>query len=402
MGTNKQYSGYKSFQYLEPGVDYKPFELVNELGRVETYTVPVTEEQEQRVQDLIARCRIVSLHDHPKVNPKDLKQIHDYIRAGRIHTGYEALSKSGMDAVFDNLQNGTNTFTSNMGWKWNDTIYDIGMRLADIAHQDFVVFGHTASDIERCYQNGQLAFFLSLEAATAIENEVDRIDILYGLGVRMMGLVYLESNQFGAGQEEPNDAGLTLLGRKALRRMNQIGMLIDISHCGSRTALDIIDLSTQPVLLSHGGARSLVAEDMPNYLRAAPDEVIKACGEKGGVIGVEAAPHQTITVNQPIHIIDAVMEHFEYCVDLVGIDHVGFGPDVHYGDHVGIHHAFAEHLSITPSRYPEVEYVQGMENSTEIFPNIIRWMIKTDYSDEDIAKVIGGNAIRVLKEIWGE
>lgn len=82
MGANKKYSGYKSFQYLESGVDYKSFELVSELGRVAPYRVPVTEEQEQRAQELQARLIIVSLHDHPKVNPEDLTQIHDYIRAG--------------------------------------------------------------------------------------------------------------------------------------------------------------------------------------------------------------------------------------------------------------------------------------------------------------------------------
>ena len=98
------------------------------------------------------------------------------------------------------------------------------------------------------------------------------------------------------------------------------------------------------------------------------------------------------------------MEHFEYCVDLLGIDHVGFGPDVLFGDHVKLHYAFAEHMSIKQAHgqrdFPEVEYVEGLENPSETFPNIVRWLVKHGYTDEDIKKVIGGNALRVLRVVW--
>lgn len=103
------------------------------------------------------------------------------------------------------------------------------------------------------------------------------------------------------------------------------------------------------------------------------------------------------------------MEHFEYCANLVGIDHVAFGPDALFGDHVGLHHALTEQLSIGASRgalphgalpHPEVEYVEGLENPAEAFPNIVRWLVKHRYSDEDIAKVTGGNVLRVLDQTW--
>lgn len=126
--------------------------------------------------------------------------------------------------------------------------------------------------------------------------------------------------------------------------------------------------------------------------------------DKGGVVGVEAAPHTTITRNNRVHSIDSVMEHFEYLVNLVGIDHVAFGPDTLYGDHVGLHKAFSSHLAVknTQSKdsFTHVEYVRGMENPTEASLNIVRWLVKHDYSDADIQKVIGGNALRVLKEVW--
>jgi membrane dipeptidase len=98
------------------------------------------------------------------------------------------------------------------------------------------------------------------------------------------------------------------------------------------------------------------------------------------------------------------MEHFAYCADLVGIDHVAFGPDTLFGDHVGLHHYFAKQLSIKSARgaqpFEEVEYVDGIENPAEAFPNIVRWLVKHDYSDGDISKAIGGNVMRVLEEVW--
>jgi len=127
------------------------------------------------------------------------------------------------------------------------------------------------------------------------------------------------------------------------------------------------------------------------------------------VIGVEAAPHTTLTANNPQHSIESFMEHFEYIRDLVGIDHVAFGPDTLYGDHVGLHHVYAAALSIDEShegdedkgpQFEEVPYVKGIENPTEASHNILRWLVKHDYSDEDIAKVLGGNILRVLEEVW--
>jgi len=134
------------------------------------------------------------------------------------------------------------------------------------------------------------------------------------------------------------------------------------------------------------------------------DDALKAIAASGGLIGVEAAPHTTLTPTHPKHSIESVMEHFEYIANLVGIDHVTFGPDTLFGDHVGLHHAYASHLSIGSTQqgptFEEVPYVKGLENPAECFPNIIRWLVSHDYDREDIRKVAGGNAMRVLKAVW--
>jgi membrane dipeptidase len=262
-----------------------------------------------------------------------------------------------------------------------------------------IIVGRTVEDILRAHREGRIALVLCLESAMPIENELDRIDILYGLGVRLMGLVYSESNALGTGLKENTDGGLTYFGHECVERMNKLGMAIDTAHCGDQTTLDAVKASKKPVFASHVGARSLW-----DIKRLKSDKVLKAVADGGGLIGVEAAPHTTVTRQHPEQSIESVMEHFDYIVNLVGIDHVGFGPDTMYGDHVELHKVVIAALSINQvvaaSELGRVPYVKGMENPTEASWNIVRWLVKHDYSDDDIAKVIGGNALRVLEDVW--
>ncbi len=395
----KDYNGYKSFDYLEAGKDYKPYKLAKEIGRVEPFNYPVSEEEEAKVQEILQEDLIISLHEHTFVTPEDLSEIMEFRRQGRDWTGYEGLSVSGLDVVFENFMDGTAFITSNAGWKWNDVIHDLGIRYSDFAHQDMVIRAETIEDIYRAKKENKIAFVTSLESATQIENEIDRVDVLYGLGVRVMGIAYSESNSLGGGLKEKNDGGLTSFGHRVVERMNKLGMTIDVSHCGDQTSRDVIEASSKPIFITHAGARGLW-----DINRLKPDDVIQACAAKGGVIGIEAAPHTTLTEKHPDHSIESVMEHFEYCVDLVGIDHVAFGLDTLFGDHVGLHGAFAAALSIGEAhsgvQFDEVEYVKGLENPGEAYNNVVRWLVKHGYSREDIRKVMGENIMRVLKETW--
>lgn len=395
----KAYNGYQSFSYLEEGKDFKPYKMSRQYDRVEPYVYPVSEDEEKRVEKIFDEHLIISLHEHTFVTPEDVSQIFEFRRQGRDWTGYEGLSKSGLDVVFENYMDGTAFITSQAGWKWNDVLHDLGIRYSDFAHQDLVIRAETIDDIYRAKKEGKIAFISSLESATQIENEIDRVDVLYGFGVRVMGIAYSEANALGSGLREKNDSGLTVFGHQVVERMNKLGMTIDVSHCGDKTALDVIEASQKPIFMTHVGARALW-----NINRLKPDDVLKACAAKGGVIGIEAAPHTTMTHNHKEHHIESVMEHFEYIVELVGIDHVAFGLDTLYGDHVGLHHAFAEALSIQSSHagpaFDEVPYVKGVENPTEAYQNVVRWLVKHGYSDEDIAKVMGENIMRVLKETW--
>ncbi len=395
----KGYKGYKSYQYLEPNKDYQAFVLAQEVNRVAPYLVSLNAEEENRLAEVLREHVIISLHEHPTIIPEDVTGLIAYEREGREATAFEGLAHSNLDAVFDNMMDGTCVISSKAGWKWLDVIHDIGMRSCDIAHQDFIIKGHNLEDIYRAKREGKIAWFISLESATMIENELDRIEILYGLGARMMGITYSESNSLGCGLKEKSNGGLTTFGKAAVERMNKIGMAIDVSHTGDQTAIDVIEASSKPIFISHIGARSLW-----NMKRLKPDDVLKACAAKGGLIGIEAAPHTTITKRHTRHGIDSYMEHFEYIKDLVGIEHVTFGPDTLYGDHVGLHGLFSSAMSIAENtagdQFEHVPYVEGLENPTEASWNIVRWLIKHGYSDEDMRKVLGGNTLRLLKEIW--
>lgn len=400
QGNKKVYDGYKSFQYLDAGEDYKEYRLSKENDRVEPYVYPVSADEEEQTQQILEEDYIASMHEHTFVMPENLQEFYEFRRQGRDWTGFEALSQSGLDVIFENFMDGTAMITSQAGWKWSDVIHDIGIRFSDISHQDMVIKAERISDLYRAKKEGKIAFVGALESSTMIENELDRLDVLYGIGIRTMGIVYSEANSLGAGLREPSDGGLTVFGKQAVRRMNKLGITIDVSHAGDKTSLDTIEASDKPVTINHAGARALW-----DTKRLKPDDVLKACAEKGGVIGIEAAPHSTITHNHPVHNIESFMEHFEYTANLVGIDHVAFGPDTLFGDHVGIHDLLAGQLSIKSaqaSNLQKVKYVEGLENPAECFPNIIRWLVKKGYSREDIRKVVGGNIFRVLEATWAK
>jgi len=396
--SEKYYDGYRSFEYLRENVDYRAYALADDLQRVPPYHFDLNEGEEAYVADLLSENLIISMRDHGFIVPKKYEDIIPYCQS--LHTAfhYEGIAKSGIDIIFENFMDGIAITTSKNGLKWNEVIHLLGMRYADIEHQNNVYIAKTMTDLLNSRKNKQVALLPSLEAANILENEVDRVDVLYGLGIRCMGITYNEANTLGSGLVENNDGGLTAFGQRVIERMNRLGMLIDISHCNDRTSLDVIECSEDPVLITHAGARTLW--DTP---RMKSDEVLQACASKGGVIGVCAAPNTTLTHTSSAHSLDSIMEHFEYIVDLVSMDHVGFGADTFFGDHVALQQAFDERLQISSSHdgevFEESEYVHGAENPTEATKNMVKWLVKHKYTKTDITKVAGQNVRRVLEHV---
>jgi membrane dipeptidase len=390
---------YTAYSYLRAGEDYPSFDLAPEFGRVPPYAAELSEAERRRAGELLRDSLVISLHDHPVRFPARMEETPGYNRTGRQHAAYAGLAASGMTVVFDNMMDGTACVTGNAPWRWGDIVTDLGMRQADLAHQDHVMVVRTVADIDEAYRSGRVGLVFGLEAATPIENEIDRLDVLYGLGLRQIGIAYSDANALGSGLNEVTDAGLTHLGRRAVRRMNQLGLAIDLSHSGDQTALDTCEHSEAPVFITHAGARAVW--DTP---RMKPDDVLRAVAATGGVIGMSAAPHTTLSAQHSRHTIESVMDHFRYIADLVGIEHVAFGPDTLYGDHVGLHRVFGHLLGLgratTGPSFERVEYVDGLENPTENFANICDWLVRHGYDDDSIRAVLGGNIYRALQSIW--
>jgi len=392
-------SGYRSYDYLAGDLGLPVVPLAPEAGRVPPYAPGFAPEHVARAERLLAQSITISLHDHPVLFPADMADTPRYNRTGRQHTAFDGLRASGLTVVFDNMMDGTACVTGNAPWQWDDVVTDLGMRLADLAHQTDVVVIRALDDIHRAHAEGQVGLVFGLEAATPIGNDLDKLDVLYGLGIRQIGIAYSDANALGSGLNEAVDGGLTALGRRAVRRMNQLGLAIDVSHSSDLTGIQAAAASDRPIFMTHAGARAVW--DIP---RLKGDDVLRAVADSGGVIGMSAAPHTTVSHAHPRHSLLSVMDHFRYCLDLVGIDAVGFGPDTLFGDHVGLHTTFAGLLAMEPrpgAPVPErVPWVDGLENPAESFHNIAAWLVQEGFTDEEIGKVLGGNILRALDAIW--
>jgi len=156
MGTNKQYDGYQPYDYLNASEDYHGFELAEKTD-FEPRTLDLTKDEEERVEKL-SQETVLSLQDHAFQFPADIDEdLFDYIREGRIHTAYEFLAETSLDAVFDMQLNGLSSVHSLRGWKWDDITHEVSMRACDLAHSDYAFQCRSVDDIHRAREEGRLA-----------------------------------------------------------------------------------------------------------------------------------------------------------------------------------------------------------------------------------------------------
>jgi membrane dipeptidase len=170
--------------------------------------------------------------------------------------------------------------------------------------------------------------------------------------------------------------------------MNQLGMAVDISHASPRTALDAMEFSQAPVTFSHNAAYAL--RPTP---RARKDDELLACARQGGLIGITAVPNSLS--DDPQQDIGCVLDHYDYMVKLVGVDHVAIGSDTMVGDHVDFHRKVLGRSG--PGQLP-APYLNGLEGPSD-GKNIIRGLISRGYSDRDIQKVAGANALAFFRRV---
>ena len=366
--------------------------LAAQVGRVPSMIVPLDAEQELRFERLMDGLLMLDMHQHVQVMPDPMTDLFEYARERQYAWGYEAARAGGWSTV--TTANGLSTigFTPEMSFvDFSDLADEIALMLADVAQQgDAVVKVGRAADVEAAHQRGTLGFLPTVEHL-AMGAHLHQIDLLYGLGVRLAGLTYTKKTYVGDGQMERGDGGLSDLGIAAIERMNDLGMIVDLSHANQRTALEGIEHSKVPTIFSHNAAKAV----WPTA-RTRDDADFVACAERGGLICVTAVPNSLS--NAPDQDINCVLDHYDYLVKLVGVDHVGIGTDTMIGDHVGFHKA-ALYRGVAGRQFP-APYLDGLESPAD-GKNIIRGLIARGHDDEAIRKIAGQNALDLIRRVVG-
>mgnify|MGYP001293709872 FL=1 len=337
--------------------------------------------QEKRFQGLVEDVTMIDLHQHPMVKPEDPSRYMEYLRSGDYEWGYEAIRHGGFTAVGTaNVYRGMLNAEDMSFIRFEDLLDEIGLMLSDVGRNDEAVKVSNSDEIEAAKQQGKVGILPTVEHL-AIGNELQHVDVLYNAGIRLAGMTYRRKSYIGDGHLERNDGGLSLFGIEVIQRMNELGMVVDLSHASFRTAMDAIEFSEAPVAFSHDGSYTLgLKQGGGEYAagRLRRDEELLACAKKGGIIGVTVQPSVISSWGSELSL-DLLLDHYDYMVKLLGIDHVAIGTD--------------SSIDVRTSGF-----VRGVDSPAE-GKNIIRGLITRGYSDADIFKITGGNALTFFRRV---
>ena len=307
---------------------------------------------------------------------------------------YENLGVSGVTAINATIAT----------WEgFQETLDHIAKWPARFAeYGDVIMQARSVEDIQRAKREGKVGVVLGFQNASPIENDLARLSIFHELGVRIIQLTYHERNLLGNGCYERRDDGVSSFGADAIQEMNRLGILIDLSHVGERTTLDTIEMSEKPVACTHANAKSYYDQK-----RNKADEALKALAEKGGVIGATCI--LTFLKDGADSTIDSYVEAIDHMVQMIGIDHVGFGTDYtqdqpeSFWRYIGSQQGTKFPASFTPpdaNYHNMVLYPKGLE-TTDKLPALADALDRRGYKAADIEKVLGGNWMRLFGEVWG-
>jgi membrane dipeptidase len=264
---------------------------------------------------------------------------------------------------------------------------------------DLFLHVRTAADFERARREQKLGVIYSFESPNMLEDKIDRIEIFRDLGVRVMQLTYNRRTPFGVGCLDGDSDGLTELGRKAIAKMNEVGVALDLSHSNTKTTAEGIAASTKPPLITHTGCRAVFM-----HPRNKEDREMKAVADKGGVVGIYMLPYITPSPKQPM--LEDYLQHLEHALKVCGEDHVGVGSDVPFFE------VDAEDLEAM-KKAAEKRQADGIAAPGEDRPTYIPdlntprkmeivadALLKRGHKSAVVEKILGTNFKRVFGEIW--
>lgn len=256
-------------------------------------------------------------------------------------------------------------------------------------------------DIARAKKDGTLGLILGFQNTEMIERDLPRIEVFHRLGIRIIQLTYNDRNIVGDGCLEPGDAGLSAFGRQVVERMNELGIAVDLSHCGTRTTADGIETSTKPPLITHSGCREVY-----RHPRSKEDRELKAMADKGGVIGIYFMPFIGPGPGAPT--IEMLTRQIDHAIKVCGTDHVGIGSDLsttpieETPEYLREQESFVKGRAARGISAPDESrplYIPELNHSRRL-EGVVRSLQRSKHPAEVIEKVIGGNFHRVFKAIW--
>ncbi|OGU06381.1 MAG: hypothetical protein A2W29_10745, partial [Gemmatimonadetes bacterium RBG_16_66_8] len=265
------------------------------------------------------------------------------------------------------------------------------------AHPDRFLRATSVADVDRAAARGLLGLIYYTQNATPLQDDIERLQALYDLGVRIVQLTYNTRNLLGDGCLERTNAGLSRFGLEVVERMNAMRMLVDLSHCGDATTLDGITLSKAPVAITHAGCKGVF-----DHPRNKTDEALRALAERGGVVGMyQINPYLGAKERNTL---DDYLRHVDHAINVAGIDHVGIGSD-------------REHRTIPDTEEERQKLIEELSRLRPVTAATFRWpffiselnhprrmetiadgLTKRGRTSAEIDRILGGNWYRLFRE----
>jgi membrane dipeptidase len=340
----------------------------------------------ERLDDLVARGV-----DAPVAIEEMERVADDLLLKGELHGYWEGWTAAGVDA-------GSYTVGAfgREQFSYDNAVRDVARWTRKFDALDRFLKVTTANDMRRAHDEKRVGIVLNFQNTTHFVTDLGKLEQFYGLGVRIIQLTYNTRNFVGDGCTERNPSGLSFFGVEVVRRMNDLGILVDVSHCSEPTQLDAVRASRVPIAISHGFSKTVHPHD-----RGASDEAIRAVGA-AGYVGIVAVPF-FLTSQTPATLAHFVA-HLDHVASLVGADHVGIGTDwaapvprqlqslLSEGTRrIGFREQHQVDWGATVAELPSYDY----------WPNITRALVAAGYSDDEIRGFLGENFVRLFADVVG-
>lgn len=266
-------------------------------------------------------------------------------------------------------------------------------------YPDRMMLVRGANDVELAKKQSKLGVLINFQNSAAIELDLKNLDTFYDMGLRQIQLTFNWRNWVGDGCTERTQAGLSYFGVDMVHRMNELGMLVDVSHTGYQSTLDAIEVSKGPIVFSHANCKAVC-----DHPRNKTDDQIKALAAKGGVMGLTC--FNWFVSNRPVSTLDDLLDHYDHMMKLVGVDYIGIGsdfnvaawpgkaPDAEWEMHMRLY-GERERKALKARFPPYIDAVNGPQR----YHVIAEGLRKRGYSTGDIEKILGLNFLRVYKQV---